>query len=86
MQSFRKQVDELLENVEESTPFVITISLIDQDQKRSRTKCIVNEWAYEDLDGTRDQISKILFEIKVNHDEFEEGLKDPETSEAFSMW
>jgi hypothetical protein len=82
----KEKVDKLLEGIDESTPFVISVTVFKNDDKQYRTECVVNNWPLEEMDGVRNQTSKVLFEIKADHEEFEKGLEDPKTSQAFSVW
>ena len=86
----KDQVDKLLENLDDSSEFIVSITVIKEGGNGTKTNCIVNNWPTEMIDQARSQISNVLFDIKVDHEEDQAAIQDPDLGdmnrEVFSLW
>lgn len=86
----RDQIDKLLENLDDSSEFIVSVTVMKEDGRGTKTHCVVNNWPPEMMDQARGQISNVIFDIKADHEEDQEAIQDPDVGEmsraAFSLW
>ena len=86
----KDQVGKLLENLDDSSEFIVSVTVINESGNGTKTNCVVNNWPTEMIDHARSQISNVLFDIKVDHEEDQAAIQDPDLGdmnrEAFSLW